>query len=121
MFGGRTYDLENQRYPVSNDVWVFDFNAQDWYKVAIETNKNVNTMPAPRYGQTQSQMDESHILIIGGCDGPTKIFNDVWLLTLRTDGLNRTFGSWRQLTISDPGGSSPLGLNFHYAGCRVNQ
>lgn len=115
VFGGRTYDLENQRYPVSNDVWVFDYREEEWYSVQIDKNSEC---PGPRYGQTQVELDEFHILIIGGCDGPTKIYNDAWLLSLTSDLSGRRTGTWKTIQMRNGESKSPPS-DFHYSGSRV--
>ena len=39
--------------------------------------------PKPRYGQSQLYLDENHILMLGGCGGPTQVYHDVWLLVMK--------------------------------------
>ena len=42
--------------------------------------------PKPRYGQSQLYLDDNHLLILGGCGGPSNVFNDVWLLSMGQSG-----------------------------------
>jgi len=59
------------------DVWSFDLERMSWMQEDIPEPR-----PTPRYGQSQLYLDETHLLILGGCGGPSNIFNDVWLLTM---------------------------------------
>ena len=54
--------------------------------------------PKPRYGQSQLYLDENHILMLGGCGGPTQVYHDVWLLVMRS--------------LTEPTGKFPL-EQFH--------
>lgn len=54
--------------------------------------------PPPRYGQSQILLDDRHLVIIGGCGGPSVMFNDVWLLDFDLTG--DTEWKWTQLKAS---------------------
>ncbi|XP_076451876.1 uncharacterized protein LOC143287640 [Babylonia areolata] len=86
----------------SNDVWLFDFIESVWKKPVI-----VGKKPNPRYGQSQTTLDDEHILIIGGCGGPNQLFSDVWLLHLNGDQ-----GTWEEVVIEN-GEFSPHALWCH--------
>ena len=78
IFGG----LQKQRNSIgqfssSSDVWSFDLDGMTWLQEDIPEPR-----PTPRYGQSQLYLDETHLLVLGGCGGPSNIFNDVWLLTM---------------------------------------
>jgi F-box protein 42 len=78
VFGG----LQKQRHSIgqftsSNDVWSFHLDSQCWTQTDIPEPR-----PKPRYGQSQLYLDENHLLILGGCGGPSNIYNDVWLLVM---------------------------------------
>lgn len=81
----------------TNDVWVFDFIEMLWKKKQIGNKK-----PSPRYGQTQMTIDDSHILIIGGCGGPNQIFSDVWLLSLDCEPWQ-----WQEIRVLHPENAAP--------------
>ncbi|XP_060066686.1 F-box only protein 42-like [Ylistrum balloti] len=81
----------------TNEVWVFDFNEMLWKKKQIGNKK-----PSPRYGQTQMTIDDSHILIIGGCGGPNQIFSDVWLLSLDSEPWQ-----WQEVRVLHPENAAP--------------
>lgn len=74
--------------------------------------------PSARYGPTQVTLDDTHILIVGGCGGPNQIFSDVWLLTLIFGtGRNALKGKWDKVEIAN---SEMFTTNdFHYHGCKV--
>jgi len=111
VFGGRTFDQKEQSYPISKSVWMFDFHDQEWYMV-----KTGDEIPA-RYGQTQIDIDDSHVLIIGGCGGPNQIFSDVWLLHFYKDRRNKYLGTWTEVTINSLHSAIPN--DFHYSGCKI--
>ena len=78
VFGG----LQKQRNSIgqfssSSDVWSFDLERMSWQQEDVPEPR-----PTPRYGQSQLYLDERHFLILGGCGGPSNIFNDVWLLSM---------------------------------------
>ncbi len=41
-------------------------------------------------------MDETHLLILGGCGGPNNMFNDAWLLDMKND-----LWTWKVVTITN--------------------
>ncbi|XP_064611419.1 F-box only protein 42-like [Liolophura sinensis] len=90
-----------------NDTWVYDFVQKNW-----EKQNTTLPQPVPRYGQSQLTIDESHILIIGGCGGPNQIFNDLWLLSL-----TGSMWTWSEVTVNCPA-NSPSQLWSHPA-CKV--
>lgn len=53
--------------------------------------------PHPRYGQTQILLDNNHLVIIGGCGGPSVMLNDVWMLEFDMD-FQRGW-KWTQLKV----------------------
>ncbi|XP_041377823.1 F-box only protein 42-like isoform X2 [Gigantopelta aegis] len=75
----------------SNDVWVFDFEYLSWKQQPI-----AGPRPNMRYGQSQTTIDDKHILILGGCGGPNQIFNDIWLLAL-----GRGDWTWAEVKINN--------------------
>ena len=100
VFGG----LQKQRNSIgqfssSSDVWSFDLERMSWMQEDIPEPR-----PTPRYGQSQLYLDETHLLILGGCGGPSNIFNDVWLLTMG------------QPVHSPPGGT----VHWKWSRCRVD-
>jgi len=141
IFGGRVCDQERHSYPLyvilsngfanlilviyllalillwnnrSNTVWLFNFTTQEWYPVQV-----AGKVPQPRYGQTQISINDSSVLIIGGCGGPNQIFSDVWLLTITEDPVRRIYsGTWEQINTARSRDSfSPT--DFQYAGTKV--
>jgi F-box protein 42 len=53
----------------TNDVWVLDLVEFTWTRRDI-----AGRQPNPRYGQTQTVLDDLHILVIGGCGGANMLF-----------------------------------------------
>jgi F-box protein 42 len=127
VFGGRIFNQTEQSYPLSNDVWLFDFKSQEWTEVSIQSvNQSpgaTSIKPIPRYGHTQVTLDNEHVLVVGGCGGPSQIFSDVWLLTLisnnsGTRGVTSYKGKWERVGIINPELFSAN--DFHYYGCKVS-
>lgn len=75
----------------SNQVWCLDLETFTWRQPQIGTLK-----PPPRYGQFQISMDDTHMLILGGCGGPNNMFNDAWLLDMSSDTW-----TWKGVTIKN--------------------
>ena len=103
VFGG----LQKQRNSIgqfssSSDVWSFDLERMSWMQEDIPEPR-----PTPRYGQSQLYLDETHLLILGGCGGPSNIFNDVWLLSM---------GQANQSSQNLPGGT----VHWKWSRCRVD-
>ncbi|KAK7081534.1 F-box only protein 42, partial [Halocaridina rubra] len=75
VFGG----LQKQEgtFASTNDVFCLDLVRQCWFKPIVS-----ESMPNPRYGHSQIKLDDKHILIIAGCGGSNKLYNDIWLLTI---------------------------------------
>ena len=59
VFGGLKADSVGH-YTISNDVWCFDLESQEWKKQETSDPK-----PNMRYGQSQIPLDKDHILIMG--------------------------------------------------------
>lgn len=124
IFGGRIFNQDQQSYPLSDAVWIFDFISKEWMELQIVNSSNQagpapGIKPTPRYGHTQITLDEEHVLVVGGCGGPNLIFSDVWLLTLIHTPGGRTplVGRWDRVQITN---SELFTTNdFHYQGCKV--
>ncbi|XP_011633756.1 F-box only protein 42, partial [Pogonomyrmex barbatus] len=73
----------------SNDVWCLNLDSYSWHK---QTTSNLK--PQPRYGQSQIELGEKHLLVLGGCTGPNAAMNDAWLLTM--EGMSWT---WKKVNM----------------------
>ncbi|XP_074655124.1 F-box only protein 42-like [Tubulanus polymorphus] len=73
-----------------NDIWVLDILERSWTKIKTARQE---PQPMPRYGQAQVLLDDSHILIVGGCGGPNMVFNDIWMLEMGN------FWKWHQIEV----------------------
>ncbi|XP_024884293.1 F-box only protein 42-like [Temnothorax curvispinosus] len=76
-------------YNSSNDVWCLNLDSYTWHKQSTS-----NLKPQPRYGQSQIELGEKHLLVLGGCTGPNAAMNDAWLLTM--EGVSWT---WRKINM----------------------
>ncbi|KAH9513582.1 F-box only protein 42 [Bulinus truncatus] len=94
----------------TNNLWVFNFQKLSWKLQPVM----FDVKPEPRYGQYQSTLDDSHILIMGGSVGQNRVYNDVWLLTIHaTDPW-----TWTKITVEHPELAAPQ--SWCHAACRVN-
>lgn len=81
----------------TNDVFCLDLVRQCWFKPVVS-----EPMPKPRYGHSQIKLDERHILILAGCGGSNKLYNDIWLLTLPDNIYNRSEKwHWEQIYVEE--------------------
>lgn len=108
VFGG----LQKQRSSIgqfssSNDVWSFFIDTQCWSQEDIPEPR-----PRPRYGQSQLYLDDNHLLIMGGCGGPSNIYNDVWLLIME-----QPHWKWVQCTVKNM--EHGAGHMWCHPACRV--
>lgn len=92
----------------SNDIWTFHLESQSWIQEDIPDPK-----PKPRYGQSQLYLDEDHLLILGGCGGPSNMYNDVWLLVMKND----PHWHWIQCEVKNPSHGS--GNMWCHPACKV--
>jgi F-box protein 42 len=55
--------------------------------------------PEPRYGHSQVTLDDERVLIVGGCGGPNKQYDDVWILNWPRDELKNA--SWQHVQVKE--------------------
>ncbi|MCL4161836.1 UNVERIFIED_CONTAM: hypothetical protein GTU68_066630, partial [Idotea baltica] len=67
----------------TNDIYCLNLDNESWFKPQVSSTK-----PQPRYGHSQIKLDDRHLLVMAGCGGSNKLYNDVWLLTLPEDPRN---------------------------------
>ena len=77
VYGGLQKQRSIGHFSSSSDVWAFDLQTGEWSQKDIPEPR-----PKPRYGQSQLFLDDDHLLIMGGCGGPSNVFNDVWMLQM---------------------------------------
>jgi hypothetical protein len=53
--------------------------------------------PEPRYGHSQNTLDNDRIIIVGGCVGPNKQFDDAWILHWPSNPSLNAY--WEKLTV----------------------
>ncbi|CAK9809899.1 F-box only protein 42 [Anthophora plagiata] len=73
----------------SNDIWCLNLDSYSWHKQATS-----NLKPQPRYGQSQIELGDKHLLILGGCTGPNVAMNDAWLLKMEG-----TTWTWKKVNM----------------------
>ena len=55
--------------------------------------------PEARYGHSQISLDDERVLIIGGCGGPNKQYDDFWILNWPKDKRKHAF--WQQIIVNN--------------------
>lgn len=99
FFGGCNGSLGNK----TNSVYCLDLNTFEWLNTCIDSTKTFREIdglkPECRYGHSQISLDDERILIIGGCGGPNRNFDDVWILNWPKD--KNVNASWQQITINN--------------------
>ncbi|XP_005107767.1 F-box only protein 42 [Aplysia californica] len=93
----------------TNNLWVFNFLKGSWKLQPVTRDAK----PEPRYGQFQTTLDVNHVLIMGGCVGPNRPYNDVWLLTLHQDDP----WQWTKIAVLKPELAAPQ--TWCHGACRV--
>jgi hypothetical protein len=111
----------------TNVVHCLDLERMQWLNVVNQTNTNGGTYsnngaeatsnghlnesntstfrqidgfrPEPRYGHSQITLDEERVLIVGGCGGPNKQYDDVWILNWPRDMTRNA--SWQKITVEN--------------------
>ncbi|KAK6632235.1 hypothetical protein RUM44_007266 [Polyplax serrata] len=96
VFGGYQTS-ETMFYRSSNSVWCYNLEMECWHQP-----KTSNPKPKSRYGQSQIFLDDNNLLIMGGCEGPNSILDDVWLLTIKPDTW-----TWKQIEVQNPQWAAP--------------
>jgi len=77
LFGGCNGSLGNK----TNAVYCLDLDTFEW-----EACREIDGLkPESRYGHSQVSLDDERVLIVGGCGGPNRNFDDVWILTWPRD------------------------------------
>nr|CAD7396579.1 unnamed protein product [Timema cristinae] len=109
VFGGLHKTGDHDLRTNSNDVWCYDIENLVWTKQATTDNR-----PAARFGQSQVSLDNTSLIILGGCGGPNMLFKDVWRLSL--DG---AVWSWQELTVNNPQWGAPQ--MWCHPACKVGQ
>lgn len=98
IFGG--YQMINGVNSNSNETWCLNLETKVWWKPRFLGNLR----PQSRYGQFQLPLDDTHLLIIGGCGGPNSIYSDAWLLDMSSESkdciCSEHYGLWQWKSIS---------------------
>ncbi|KAJ6645458.1 F-box only protein 42 [Pseudolycoriella hygida] len=89
VFGG--HQQTPNEMSSSNQVWCLNLETFTWRQPQTSALK-----PPARYGQFQIHIDDTHLLILGGCGGPNNMFSDCWLLDMSND-----LWIWKAITIQN--------------------
>lgn len=90
VFGG--YQISEGVNNNSNDTWCLNMDSYTWSTPKIAGN----TKPPPRYGQFQVNLDDDHLLIVGGCGGPNSIYTDAWVLDM-----SKELWQWKSIPVKN--------------------
>lgn len=104
FFGGCNGSLGNK----INTVYCLDLVKYEWDVYSNDTtnlleNRIIRQVDGPkpecRYGHSQVSLDDERVLIIGGCGGPNKQYDDLWILHWPKDQRKNAF--WQQIIINN--------------------
>jgi hypothetical protein len=114
LFGGCNTLLGNK----TNAVHVFNLDTGLWVNVNGQqerpqtgvASKHIDGLaPDARFGHSQLSLDAERVLVVGGCAGEHKQYDDIWLLTWpQSDALN---AQWQRVTVQNSM-NSPTQLYF---------
>lgn len=112
LFGGCNGSLGNK----TNSVHCLELDTYNWINITHgNATNNINSTsssaknatqnsrqidgfrPEARYGHSQITLDDERVLIIGGCGGPNKQYDDVWILNWPKDSTKNAY--WQQILI----------------------
>jgi F-box protein 42 len=101
LFGGCNGTLGNK----TNSVYCLDLDSYEWTScnaTSPSTIANCRQLdgyrPEPRYGHSQISLDDERVLIIGGCGGPNKQYDDIWILYWPKERESSAF--WQQVVVN---------------------
>lgn len=88
LFGGCNSSLGNKSnavhcYHIVDNCWVnvIENGQQGTVSQSAIPQRRINGYrPEARYGHSQISLDDERVLIVGGCGGPNKQYDDVWIL-----------------------------------------
>lgn len=90
LFGGCNGSLGNK----TNSVHCLDMSTNEW----VYLNRQIDgPRPEPRYGHSQITLDDERVLVIGGCGGPNKQFDDFWILNWPVDASKNA--NWQAIHV----------------------
>lgn len=102
VFGGMQRADPSGPLVKSNSVWCLELDTLIWKLIETTSPK-----PKERYGQSQTALDETRALIMGGSGGPNGICHDVWLLNM-----TGKIWSWTQVEVKNQS-NAPVDTWFH--------
>lgn len=102
MFGGCNGSLGNK----TNAVYSLDLDNYEWDTFSVDGSQETRITreidgfkPEARYGHSQISLDDERVLIIGGCGGPNKQYDDFWILNWPKDKRKHAF--WQQIIVNN--------------------
>ncbi|KAF5300308.1 hypothetical protein FQA39_LY11165 [Lamprigera yunnana] len=99
VFGGLQRASNVVHSTKSNDIWKLNLETWIWYKQeTIDDNKK----PVQRYGQSQTMLDDEHLLMMGGTGGAAIYYSDVWILQMSGE-----LWKWLPVEVRNAGDAPP--------------
>ena len=90
----------------TNQVYCLDLIEYEWETFPSNDNSENRILrefdgakPECRFGHSQITLDDERVLIIGGCGGPNKQYDDIWILHWPKDRTKNAH--WQQIIVSN--------------------
>ena len=96
LFGGCNGSLGNK----TNAVYCLDVATFKWDTFSGSLSREIDgPRPECRYGHSQVTLDDERVLVIGGCGGPNKQYDDIWILHWPKD--SQRHARWEQVVVNN--------------------
>lgn len=99
IFGGLQRASNVVHSTKSNDIWKLNLETLTWYK---QETTDEHKKPVQRYGQSQTMLDDEHLLMMGGTGGTAIYYSDVWILKMTGD-----LWTWLPVEVRNSGDAPP--------------
>lgn len=85
LFGGEADSIIEKFGNFRNDLWIFDLDSMNWYKLVIDTSNIIDA----RYRHRASLLNDSLVLIFSGHSYYWGFTNDILLFNFRTNKMSK--------------------------------
>lgn len=99
VFGGLQRARNVVHSTKSNDIWKLNLETWSWYR---QETVDEHKKPVQRYGQSQTMLDDEHLLMMGGTGGTATYYSDVWILKMTGE-----LWKWLPVEVRNSGDAPP--------------